>query len=76
MKLAKILIYLVLVWIAGIFAIAYCFRENKVVAVIVGMLFAHVTIQIFAGVIDLWLDKKEEQYIIFTKDTEDDEEEI
>lgn len=76
MKLAKIIIKLILVWIAGIVAISYIFQGKMWLSILVGVIYGYVIGRIISETISLLREKSEPKYVFIREEYEDDEEEI
>lgn len=76
MKLAKIIIKLILVWIAGIIAISYIFQGKKWLSILVGAIYGYIIGRIISETYILLREKSEPKYVFIREEDEDDEEEI
>ena len=76
MKFAKIIIKLILVWIAGIIAISYIFQGKMLLSILVGVIYGYVIGRIISETISLLREKSEPKYVFIREEDEDDEEEI
>lgn len=76
MKLAKIIIKLILVWIAGIIAISYIFQGKMLLSILVGVIYGYVIGRIISETISLLRENSEPKYVFIREEDEDDEEEI
>lgn len=76
MKLAKIIIKLILVWIAGIIAISYIFQGKIWLSILVGVIYGYVIGRIISETYILLREKSEPKYVFIREEYEDDEEEI
>ena len=76
MKFAKIIIKLILVWIAGIIAISYIFQGKMLLSILVGVIYGYVIGRIISETISLLRESSEPKYVFIREEDEDDEEEI
>ena len=76
MKFAKIIIKLILVWIAGIIAISYIFQGKMLLSILVGVIYGYVIGRIISETYILLREKSEPKYVFIREEDEDDEEEI
>lgn len=76
MKFAKIIIKLILVWIAGIIAISYIFQGKIWLSILVGAIYGYVIGRIISETISLLRENSEPKYVFIREEDEDDEEEI
>lgn len=76
MKFAKIIIKLILVWIAGIIAISYIFQGKMWLSILVGVIYGYVIGRIISETISLLRENSEPKYVFIREEDEDDEEEI
>ena len=76
MKFAKIIIKLILVWIAGIIAISYIFQGKIWLSILVGVIYGYVIGRIISETISLLRENSEPKYVFIREEDEDDEEEI
>ena len=76
MKFAKIIIKLILVWIAGIIAISYIFQGKMLLSILVGVIYGYVIGRIISETISLLRENSEPKYVFIREEDEDDEEEI
>jgi len=77
MKLAKIIIKLILVWIAGIIAISYIFQGKMLLSILVGVIYGYVIGRIISETYILLRENNEPKYVFIREEyEEDDEEEI
>lgn len=76
MKFAKIIIKLILVWIAGIVAISYIFQGKIWLSILVGVIYGYVIGRIISETYILLRENSEPKYVFIREEDEDDEEEI
>lgn len=76
MKLAKIIIKLILVWIAGIIAISYIFQGKILLSILVGAIYGYIIGRIISETYILLRENSEPKYVFIREEDEDDEEEI
>lgn len=76
MKFAKIIIKLILVWIAGIVAISYIFQGKMLLSILVGVIYGYIIGRIISETYILLREKSEPKYVFIREEYEDDEEEI
>lgn len=76
MKFAKIIIKLILVWIAGIIAISYIFQGKIWLSILVGVIYGYIIGRIISETISLLRENSEPKYVFIREEDEDDEEEI
>lgn len=76
MKFAKIIIKLILVWIAGIIAISYIFQGKIWLSILVGAIYGYIIGRIISETYILLRENSEPKYVFIREEYEDDEEEI
>lgn len=76
MKFAKIIIKLILVWIAGIIAISYIFQGKIWLSILVGAIYGYIIGRIISETYILLRENSEPKYVFIREEDEDDEEEI